>query len=81
MSSLLLIAEAYNEYHPEGLLPERIMEGVWFWRMRYGEFSVLLTILALHWLVAAENVTYKDDLTSQSLHKLLELQKTLWTFV
>ena len=22
--------EAYNEYHPEGLLPERIMEGGWF---------------------------------------------------
>jgi hypothetical protein len=39
---------------------------------------VLLTLLDLHWLVAAESVACKDDLTSQSLHKPLELQRTLW---
>ena len=28
--------EAYNEYHPEGPLPERIMEGEWFLEEKVG---------------------------------------------
>ena len=39
--------------------------------------SVLLTVLALPWQVAAENVTSKDHLTSHTLNKLLGLQRTL----
>ena len=38
---------------------------------------MLLTVLALHWLVAAENLTRKDNLTSQALIKILDLQRTL----
>ena len=33
---------------------------------------MLLTVLALHWLVAAENLSGKDNLTRQALNKLLE---------
>ena len=39
--------------------------------------SLILTVLALLWLVATEDITSKDDLTNQVLHKLLELQRTL----
>ena len=38
---------------------------------------MLLTVLALHWLVTDDNLTSKDDLTCQALNKLLELQRTL----
>ena len=38
---------------------------------------MLLTVLALHRLVAAENTISKDDLTIQALNKLLEMQRTL----
>ena len=41
--------------------------------------SLLLTVLALVWLVATEDATSKDHLTNQALHKLLELQRTLQT--
>ena len=46
-------------------------------RIKYGELSVLLTVLAMYWLVTDDNLTSKDDLTSQALNKLLELQRTL----
>ena len=38
----------------------------------------MLTVLALHWLIARENFNTKDDLTSQTLNKLFELQRTLY---
>ena len=73
-------AEAYHEYHTEGFLPQRIMKG--------GVRGIILedkvrrnvcdfTVLALHWMVTAKIIPTKDDFTSQTLDKLLELQRTL----
>ena len=41
------------------------------------ELSVLVTVLALHLLVASKNVTCKDYFSSHTLNKLLGLQITL----
>ena len=38
---------------------------------------MLLTVLALHLLVAADNPTSLDNLSSQALKKLLKLPRTL----
>ena len=39
--------------------------------------SVLLIVLALLWMVATEDLSRTDNITSQVLHKLFELQLTL----
>ena len=41
------------------------------------ELSVLWTVLALHWLITAKNITSKDHLSRHTLNKLLGLQMTL----
>ena len=49
--------------------------GEYIWRIKSG-VSLLLTIMALVCLVAIGDLTSKDNLTSQALQKLLELQRT-----
>ena len=75
-SDVVFAAESYNEFHPGGLFPWMISEE-WGREIIFEkELLVLLYVLALHWLVAAENVTSKDELSSHTLNKFLDMQRT-----